>query len=206
MSLLEAITRNLKSDLKEADNTQLDRDFQDFIKEKYGITSVEDLADQLEHLTEDDVNEFFTDRFYDINSEEELNNLNKDEDYIRINYQVGPVEEEDFEPTPEDLEDMRYWYNDDPREDWEAGRTNDYYNKPFNESFNHELREPHDRSKEKIDRILALTDELYSKSGKEINFNNKIPNKYTLTLDGETYTFYVYQDIINALELLNKFI
>lgn len=96
-------------------------DFNNFIKGKYGIYNNQDLADQLEHVSNEDVNEYFTDKFYDMETEDDLDNINSAEDIIRTEYSVPNGDDDDsiFEPTPEDIEEMKYWYNDDPREYWD---------------------------------------------------------------------------------------
>ena len=55
---------------------------------------------------------------------------NPDYAYSAFN-DLEPVVHNDskFEPTNDDWNDINHWYNDDPKEDWELGRTNDYYNK-----------------------------------------------------------------------------
>ena len=51
---------------------------------------------------------------------------------------------------------------------------------------------------EKIDKIL----ELCKKRG--LDFDNSIPNKYTIIGKSGNYVFSTYKDVINALELFNR--
>ena len=89
-------------------------DFRSFIEAKYDTKSIEELKAQLQEVTEDDVNEFITDKFYDLEREDEVDELNNIEDAIRTVYPPQTSDESIFEPTSEDIEEMKYWYNDNP--------------------------------------------------------------------------------------------
>lgn len=71
----------------------------------------------------------------------------------------------------------------------------------------HNLKEPYDRSKGQINQILELCDEISSKTGKQISFDNSRGfNHYILVLDNEEYDFNLYRDVIAALKMINKLI
>ena len=71
----------------------------------------------------------------------------------------------------------------------------------------HNLKEPYDRSKGQIKQITDLCEEIYKKTGKEIQFDNSRGfNHYVLILDGESYDFNLYRDAIAALEMISKFL
>ena len=69
----------------------------------------------------------------------------------------------------------------------------------------HTIREPYDRSKGQVKKIIDLCDEVERKTGKQISFDNHRGfNHYILTLDGTEYDFSLYSNVIAALELLLK--
>lgn len=71
----------------------------------------------------------------------------------------------------------------------------------------HSIKEPYDRSKGQIKQITDLIDNIASKTGKEIQFDNSRGfNHYVLILDGTEYDFNLYRDVIAALEIISKFI
>lgn len=72
------------------------RDFQLFMEDKYDIQNVQDLADVLEHVSNDDINEYFTDMFYEIADTEDLESANEAERIIRNEYYaLEDIEEEE---------------------------------------------------------------------------------------------------------------
>ena len=54
-------------------------------------------------------------KFYsNLEREDEVDELNNIEDAIRTVYPPQTSDESIFEPTSEDIEEMKYWYNDNP--------------------------------------------------------------------------------------------
>lgn len=73
----------------------------------------------------------------------------------------------------------------------------------YGELGNHLLKEPYDRSKGQIGKILELCETIYAKTGKFIQFDNtRNFNHYVLVMDGVEYDFNLYRDVIAALELV----
>ena len=71
------------------------RDFQLFMEDKYNIATKRDLARVLEQVSEEDINEYFTDMFYDIFDEDDLESANEAEKIIRDKYYgIEDIEEE----------------------------------------------------------------------------------------------------------------
>lgn len=70
----------------------------------------------------------------------------------------------------------------------------------------HNLRTPYDRSRGQINSIVELCDEIKTKTGKDIAFNNIEANNYKLIIDGKEFSFTIYRDVINALNVLMLFI
>lgn len=67
----------------------------------------------------------------------------------------------------------------------------------------HFLKEPYDRSKGQIDKIIELCETIEAKTGKFIQFDNTRGfNHYVLFMDGVVYDFNLYRDVIAALELV----
>lgn len=64
----------------------LDRDFRIFIEGRYDIKTNEELEEKMKNITEEDINAYFTDMFYDIVDEEDLDSSNAGEEYIRDKY------------------------------------------------------------------------------------------------------------------------
>lgn len=64
------------------------RDFQIFIENKYDIQNVQDLADRLEHVSEEDINDYFTSMFYEIFDEDDLESANGAEKILRTEYSL----------------------------------------------------------------------------------------------------------------------
>lgn len=129
MNLSANIRTNLNNALKEAEMKNVYTDFTDFISNKYGTKSQQDLENQLKHVSNEDVNEYFSDKFLDAEHEEDIDNLNAQEELIRKTYNVPDSDYEDesiFEPTKEDLEEMKYWYNDNPSDLYESQKLNEH--------------------------------------------------------------------------------
>lgn len=76
------------------------------------------------------------------------------------------------------------------------------------ESLQHNLRTPRNTASvdAKINKILSLCEEVYSKTGKEVTLDNTWPNHYILNIDGQQFVFDLYNSVIAALELLLLFI
>ena len=70
----------------------------------------------------------------------------------------------------------------------------------------HSIRPRYDRSRGQIDKIIQLCDEVSKKINTEISFSNQAGNHYILDIDGVTYDFNLYRDVIQALELLNRYL
>lgn len=71
----------------------------------------------------------------------------------------------------------------------------------------HNIREPYDRSRGQIKQVIDLCSLVYEKTGKEISFDNSRGfNRYILILDGKEYSFNLYRDAINALEMILEII
>lgn len=110
IEVLRKLNESISPDIAEAEYNEVLNEFRSFIESKYNCNGVEELKSQLENVTEEDLNEFFMDKFYD---EDDMDKLNAEEDAVRSVY--PPVTDESiFEPTPEDIEEMKYWYNDNP--------------------------------------------------------------------------------------------
>jgi len=62
------------------------RDFQNYIEDTYNIQNVQELADRLEHVTEEDINDYFTTLFYEIFDNEDMETANLAEEIIRKEY------------------------------------------------------------------------------------------------------------------------
>jgi hypothetical protein len=76
------------------------------------------------------------------------------------------------------------------------------------ESLNHNLRTPRNVAPvdEKINRVLSLCEEVSSRTGKDISFDNTWTNHFTLSVDGQKFIFNTYSSVVDALELLLVFI
>lgn len=110
ISILNKLNESISPDVAETEYNKVLNEFRSFIENKYSCKDIEELKVQLENVTEEDINEFFTDKFYD---EDDMDKLNAEEDAVRSVY--PPVTDDSiFEPTPEDIEEMKYWYNDNP--------------------------------------------------------------------------------------------
>lgn len=53
-----------------------------------------------------------------------------------------------------------------------------------------------------LDEIIKLIDEVSSKTGLTIQFDNSIGNHYKLIVNGKEYEFNLYRDLRNALLLM----
>lgn len=53
-----------------------------------------------------------------------------------------------------------------------------------------------------LDEIIKLIDEVSSKTGLTIQFDNSIGNHYKLIVNGKEYEFNLYRDLKNALLLM----
>lgn len=53
-----------------------------------------------------------------------------------------------------------------------------------------------------LDEIIKLIDEVSSKTGLTIQFDNSIGNHYKLIVNGKEYAFNLYRDLKNALLLM----
>lgn len=53
-----------------------------------------------------------------------------------------------------------------------------------------------------LDEIIKLIDEISSKTGLAIQFDNSIGNHYKLIVNGKEYEFNLYRDLKNALLLM----
>lgn len=53
-----------------------------------------------------------------------------------------------------------------------------------------------------LDEIIRLIDEVSTKTGLEIQFDNTIGNRYKLLVNGKEYEFNLYRDLKNALLLM----
>ena len=112
IEVLRKLNESISPDIAETEYNEVLNEFRSFIESKYNCNGVEELKSQLENVTEEDLNEFFMDKFYD---EDDMDKLNAEEDAVRSVY--PPVTDESiFEPTPEDIEEMKYWYNDNPED------------------------------------------------------------------------------------------
>ena len=61
-------------------------DFTEYISYKYDCDSLVDTEKQLNNVSEDDVNDYFSGKFYDIENGEDLDDLNKAEEIIRAKF------------------------------------------------------------------------------------------------------------------------
>lgn len=107
---IDRITEGTLSDMHMELEDVVKRDFQIFIEDKYDIQNVQDLADALEHVTEEDINEYFTSMFYDIYDNDDLDTANVAEQILRKEYGLQDnfnesIEQEDHK-APEDLEEL----------------------------------------------------------------------------------------------------
>lgn len=59
------------------------RDFQIFIEDKYNVQNVQELGDRLEHVSEEDINDYFTGMFYEIVDTDDMDSANVAEKIIR---------------------------------------------------------------------------------------------------------------------------
>lgn len=113
IEVLRKLNESISPDIAETEYNEVLNEFRSFIESKYNCNGVEELKSQLENVTEEDLNEFFLDKFYD---EDDMDKLNAEEDAVRSVY--SPVTDESiFEPTPEDIEEMKYWGHDVPEYD-----------------------------------------------------------------------------------------
>lgn len=113
IEVLRKLNESVSPDIVETEYNEVLNEFRSFIESKYNCNGVEELKSQLENVTEEDLNEFFMDKFYD---EDDMDKLNAEEDAVRSVY--PPVTDESiFEPTPEDIEEMKYWNHDVPEYD-----------------------------------------------------------------------------------------
>lgn len=113
IEVLRKLNESISPDIVETEYNEVLNEFRSFIKSKYNCNGVGELKSQLENVTEEDLNEFFIDKFYD---EDDIDKLNAEEDAVRSVY--PPVTDESiFEPTPEDIEEMKYWNHDVPEYD-----------------------------------------------------------------------------------------
>lgn len=76
------------------------------------------------------------------------------------------------------------------------------------ESLNHNLRTPRNTAPvdEKINKILSLCEEVSSRTGRDVTFDNTWSNHYTLIIDGQKFVFGTYGSVIDALELVLVFV
>lgn len=63
-------------------------DFTEYISYKYDCDSLTDTEKQLNNVSEDDVNDYFSGKFYDIENGEDLDDLNRAEEIIRQKYNL----------------------------------------------------------------------------------------------------------------------
>ena len=87
----EANNKNIKESTLINKNTEdfedlVKRDFQNYIEDTYNIQNVQELADRLEHVTEEDINNYFTSLFYEIFDYDDMETANLAEDIIRKEY------------------------------------------------------------------------------------------------------------------------
>lgn len=81
---------------------------------------------------------------------------------------------------------------------------NDAFIEALNED--HIIRTPYDRSRGQIDNIISLCNEIKDKTNKDIIFDNSYSNHYKLIIDDKEFTFTVYKDVINTLNMILLFI
>lgn len=63
-------------------------DFEEYIQYKYDINDVIELNKKMDNITEDDVNDYFSGKFYEIEDEEDMDDLNRAEEIIRQEYNL----------------------------------------------------------------------------------------------------------------------
>ena len=91
------INESVAPDIAEEKYNAEINEFRSFIEEKYGCKDVEELKQQLENVTEEDINEFCTDKFYDLETEEDMDKLNDVEEVLRNQYGLLDSRSDDYE-------------------------------------------------------------------------------------------------------------
>lgn len=95
--IVESEKKSLKESVDLKNKKAVIEAFDAYLEDKYsGIP---------EQVLEDDVNDFFSDVFYDIETEEDLDNSNIAEEFIRKEYKVDPTEDSYFEPDEDTLKE-----------------------------------------------------------------------------------------------------
>lgn len=90
------------------------RDFQLFMEDKYNIATKRDLARALENVTEEDINEYFTDMFYEIFDEDDLESANAAEKIIRDRYYAVEELDESVDTARIDFKKLYDVYKNNP--------------------------------------------------------------------------------------------
>lgn len=119
----ESNNKNIKESTLINKNTEdfedlVKRDFQNYIEDTYNIQNVQELADRLEHVTEEDINDYFTSLFYEIFDYNDMETANLAEEIIRKEYGL-----QDDMNESEEKNNVVKVFKDLPYQDFKAENT-----------------------------------------------------------------------------------